>query len=289
MRRVSKGYTIVEVMIFLAVSLAILVASMNLISGKQSETEFNQKMRDTRSKIQDWLNDVSTGFTGGDPDSMSCTKGPGGVPFVASGSPSTAPICIFLGKAIQFTDENNKTTGPNQDENLYVYSIFGCLRQNCSGSDTAQASTSLTDSTPTAAVGLRAQSGVTESNLTETFSLAPAHVTKVTAVDTAGKYGYSHMIGFFNTFNSEQNDTANGAEDLAVYDYDFKGDDKPADQGGIGNLTLKCLEFANPCNSAPQPLKSYKVCLSDGRRTAQLTISSSAGIGATTDLEYVAC
>jgi len=287
MQRVSPGYTIVEVMIFLAVSVALLVSAMNLISGKQSETEFNQKMRDTQSKIQDWLNDVSTGFTGGDPDQMSCTVS-GNRPYVQKIAPPVgySPSCVFLGKAIQFTDINNTHILNNQEESLYVYSVFGCQHINCSTNSSDPLSASMSDAKPDLADGT-AGGGQSPADLTETFSLAPAHIT---SIKSNSPYSASHLIGFFNSFNTEQNTAQNGSEDLTIYEYNSDGNDKPANIAGNSSQIMKCIQLNNSCgNAGPSALTNYIVCLSDGRRTATLTITSSSGVGASTKLDYVAC
>jgi pilin/secretion family protein with methylation motif len=284
MQRVSSGYTIIEVMIFLAISAALMGAALNLVSGRQSETEFNQKMRDTQSKIQDWLNDVSTGFTGGDPSQLNCSdKGNGGRPYVVSGTPSADPECVFLGKAIQFTDSNNKKTVASQDETLYIYSVFGLRLSPATGTLPA----SMDEANPTAAVGKNG-GGSNPADLTETFSLAPAHITSVCSIPQgSNSCSKSHLLGFMNSFNTEQNTSQNGSEDLSVFQYDFNGDDGPADQTG-SNGVLKCLQVQGSCKN-PSALKSFMMCLSDGKRTAEITITSSGGVGASTKLDYVAC
>jgi hypothetical protein len=282
MQRVSSGYTVIEVMIFLGVSLVIAAASMRLISGKQSETDFNQKMRDTQSKIQDWINDVSTGQTGGDPDSQTC-KLSGGRPEVITRVASTNydPQCVYLGKVIQITDSSNGSTSPNQNENLYAYSVFGI---RLTSSD--QLPSSLDESKPDAAIG---QNGSLD--LTQTYSLSPAKIKSVCAVSGASctSAGAPHLIGFMNSFNTEQNTADNGNVDLSAYQYSFNGNDKLANQSG--STVRKCLQWTNPCNSGanPAPLKEVRLCLTDGRRTAQIVISSNGGIGASVRLEYVAC
>src|SRR5579862_8084966 len=100
MQRVSDGYTIIEVIIFLTVSAIIFAAAANLISGHQAEVEFDQTVRDTQTKVEDWINDVSTGFTGGDPNQLNCTtSGVTGRPVISTAVSAKVPDCIFEGKA----------------------------------------------------------------------------------------------------------------------------------------------------------------------------------------------
>jgi hypothetical protein len=258
MQRVSKGYTIVEVMIFLAISSVLFAATIGLISGKQAETQFNQKMRDTRSKIQDWLNDVSTGFTGGNPDTQNCVIS-GGRPQVNNGMPPAGytPSCIFLGKAIEFP-----VPGPNADQ-LQTYSVFGCRLTTCNSSGVLP--TNLSQATPTP-----------QTALTETYSLEPATVKKVTASTAPTN---SLLIGFFSSFNTENTAQQNGNNDLDIDHFNFNG---------VGSA-INCLELlpASGCNP-PTALTNYTICLSDGRRTAEIIISSQAGAGVQTNLRYVA-
>jgi hypothetical protein len=262
MQRVSKGYTIVEVMIFLAVSAILFAATIGLINGKQAETQFNQKMRDTRSKIQDWLNDVSTGFTGGNPDTQNCIIS-GGRPQVNSGAPSVSPACIFLGKAIEFP-----VAGPNADQ-LQTYSVFGCRLKGCG--PTGGLPASLSDATPTP-----------QTAFTETYNLEPAIVKSVCSVaicsPTPIQSTQSHLIGFFTSFNTESTAQQNGNSDLDLDKFNFSG----------GPGAVNCLELMGGCAS-PTALTNYTICLSDGRRSAEIIISSQVGAGVETNLKYVAC
>lgn len=291
MRRVSDGYTIIEVMIFLAISLVIAASSWSLISGKQAETEFNQKMRDTQSKIQDWINDVSTGFTGGDPSQQSCTISAIHRPQLQTGGPSSTPNCIFLGKAIQFTDPSYSGT-PNQDEELYTYSIFGCRLAGCPNppGPNANLPTDTLSSNPKAADGI---SGL---DLTETFSLSPANVkwvcSALSCLSMPPQPLQSHLIGFFNSPDPGQSpSSSNGAEDLNVYQFPFNGQDAKN-----GTTVDKCLELLapGPCSlppgiTDPTVLKNFVVCLTDGKHTAEISITSNSGVSPQTNLTYTSC
>jgi len=104
-RRVNRnfdGYTIIEAMIVLAISGAILSAAMLTFRGQQGRTEFTQSMRDIDSKIQTIAKDVASGISS---NTMACTidasSGRPNLSSVTPGSTGTNPECIFLGKAIE--------------------------------------------------------------------------------------------------------------------------------------------------------------------------------------------
>lgn len=107
-----RGYTIVEVMIFLAVSGGLLVAATSIIGGKQERVRFTQSIDRFSQNVQDVLNDVSTGYypTQGN---FSCTNpGAGGVVVFdnnVANSQGTNKDCVFLGKIIQLGTAPDKT------------------------------------------------------------------------------------------------------------------------------------------------------------------------------------
>jgi len=290
MRRVSNGYTIIEVLIFLAVSGFILVTSMAFFSGRAADNRFAQSMRDIQSKVQDWINDVPTGFAG----ASSSTTGLGttwchlaGIkPQInTSGGPSNGD-CIFLGKVIQFTDASSQPT-PEQYRKVYAYSVFG-RRLNSSGDLTAN----MIEANPVPAVGIGAAGNA---DLTDVYTLGGN--SKVLSITSSGAVSNSHMAGFFLSFNPLVAER-NGSQDLLAYQYKLTTNSAPANTGG-GNAVVDCIANLGSCakpagvadNQWPQPLQSWRVCLSDpaGKNTALLTISSNNGIGVTTKLEFTPC
>ena len=56
------GYTIVETLIFLAVSALLFVSTIILISGRQAKAQFTNSVRDLVSDITDVANDVANGY-----------------------------------------------------------------------------------------------------------------------------------------------------------------------------------------------------------------------------------
>ena len=101
------GYTIVEALIFLAVSGAILISTLGLVNGRQEKTRFQQAVSETDQILQDIFNDVSTGFY---PSSgnISCSTDlatgkmitiTAAATYVEQG---TNTGCVFIGKFIDF-------------------------------------------------------------------------------------------------------------------------------------------------------------------------------------------
>lgn len=114
------GYTIVEVMIVIAVSGALLASVMTVIGGKQRSTEFQYGVREFQSLIQDIMNDVETGY------------------FPNNGSPGSSSNAIFLGKAIHF----HEVTGTGRVSALKEMSISGTI------SSSNKDATQLSDAVP---------------------------------------------------------------------------------------------------------------------------------------------
>jgi type II secretory pathway pseudopilin PulG len=131
----SAGYTIVETLIFLAVSGGMFVAAMAFISGRQAKAEFNSSVREVQSAIQDIANDVSDGYYSNlttDGQQLTCGSN------VALGKNSgnnqgKNKDCIFIGKAMQFGPDDPDGDG-NQKYNLI--NLVG-KRVTSSGDDVA--------------------------------------------------------------------------------------------------------------------------------------------------------
>jgi len=135
----SSGYTIVETMVFLAVTGILFVSAVATVQGKQAVVQFSQGTRDAQSKIQDVINQVSTGYYPST-NSISCTAPSGGAPIIVAGSKTqgSSDDCIFLGKVIQL--------GTSGGTGFNAFSV-AARRQNASTNTTA---TSLEQALPTA-------------------------------------------------------------------------------------------------------------------------------------------
>lgn len=124
-----SGYTIVEALMFLAISGAMVGSVMAMVSGEQNKTEFITAVRNLESEVQDVINDVSIGYYPSN-NAFSCSVNVSGVPTITGGSSAqgTNQDCIFAGKALQFSP-----AGANTQGRMEVYTIMG-RRQIGSGS-----------------------------------------------------------------------------------------------------------------------------------------------------------
>jgi hypothetical protein len=104
----SGGYTIIETLIFLAVSGAMFISAMALISGRQAKADFNSAVRDFDSQLQDIANDVSDGYYSNllsNGRELKCSATSSNLLLGAeatTGTQGSHNECIFMGKAIQF-------------------------------------------------------------------------------------------------------------------------------------------------------------------------------------------
>lgn len=96
--RTSGGYTIVEVMIVLAVSGALFISVVAMFSGRIASSQFRQAINTYETDVQDTISDTANGFY--DSENVSCSVNGGGNYVISSGAstPGTNRGCVFAGK-----------------------------------------------------------------------------------------------------------------------------------------------------------------------------------------------
>jgi type II secretory pathway pseudopilin PulG len=148
-KHLPLGYTLVEVLIFVAVSGFMFLIAAIFISGKQSNAEFRQGMNDINTQIQTVINDVANGNYPSN-SNFTCTPGPSG-PTISTGSTQQGQNqgCIFLGKVIQFGVSGTNNAGYN------IYTVAGNQYSDGSTSgstNNGQLSASFSDAKATAVI-----------------------------------------------------------------------------------------------------------------------------------------
>jgi type II secretory pathway pseudopilin PulG len=169
----QSGFTIVEVIIFLAVSIALVASAVALFSTRIPKTQFSQSLNELDIKLKSVGNDVLNGYY---PSS-------GNISCSAAGNISSSPAdqgtnasCVFLGRAIQFGDKSNCDI--SECDQFRIYTVYG-LRQN--GGNVV---TSLDEAAPK----------ITDLNVEAYTTGFGLHVTKV--------LGAGNGVAYLSTFGS---------------------------------------------------------------------------------------
>jgi type II secretory pathway pseudopilin PulG len=127
--RRSSGFTIVETLIFLAVTSALLVSGLLLVSGQERKTRFTQSLNDIREQVDSVINNVSTGYYDAGEQKFSCNTAISGPPTISSAAAGDRrgrnERCIYIGRAMQFKPDG-------KDNEFKIYTIVG--RQYANGS-----------------------------------------------------------------------------------------------------------------------------------------------------------
>ena len=119
------GFTIIEVLIVLAITSFMFIGGISLINGKQANTSFSQSIRNIQSELEQVINDVGSGYYINS-GTIKCDSSPGGPVMTVSGTPveqGSNGSCIFMGKALHFA------VAGADPEAYNVYTIAG-LRNN---------------------------------------------------------------------------------------------------------------------------------------------------------------
>jgi prepilin-type N-terminal cleavage/methylation domain-containing protein len=144
----NEGYTILEVMIVIAISASMFLFVSVTFSGRQQQVQFTQAVRDFDSSLNDIVNDVSTGyFPKNDTRTCELTVVDPRPEFntVAPSDLGANDDCVSIGKVIQFSPQFSPALDNDNDQYLNVYSVAG-LRNDDSG----KTPVSIEDSVPTA-------------------------------------------------------------------------------------------------------------------------------------------
>jgi prepilin-type N-terminal cleavage/methylation domain-containing protein len=117
--RSQGGFTIVESLIVIAISGALLASAILLVAGQQRRVEFAQAAQDARSVIEQTIAQVSSGHYP-DNGNFSCSATGANINFAVSATAGqgTNNRCIFLGRAIQFGNSGNR-------ESYVIHTVAG--------------------------------------------------------------------------------------------------------------------------------------------------------------------
>ena len=181
----DSGFTLVEVMIFLAVSSLMLGSGVVAISGRRAAAELTTSVHDFESRIQDLANDVSTGNYAAS-GAFGCQASGSTVRINSTPTPTgTNKDCILVGQLIAF-DKLATDSG-----SITVASLAGLRTDPLNGMEV----TSMKKASPQPITN-----GATESigplqikKVTYNNGAGDVNVTAIALVTTFGKYASSAL------------------------------------------------------------------------------------------------
>lgn len=237
----KSGFTIIEVMIFLAISGIIFAASINQMISEQKKTEFATGLGSFVSRLQTIANNVNNGYFNF-PTTVSCIASSTG-PSIGSraskfSASSSSPInhCIYIGDVISFSS----IIGGVQTYNNYP--VIGLQYANSSTSSQSIDSSSLATAQPKT------------SSLLMTSATMPYGLT-VSSIKYRNNGGSTSSIGaygYFTTFNGHANNSTlnSGSQSTTLDPLPSTNTSESNKQiiSIINSLTDNC---GSPVNSSP--------------------------------------
>lgn len=142
----TAGFTIVETLIFLAISALMFVLAVSTMAGKQQTTEFSTAVDTFQSKFNQVLSDVSNGNYPELNQNISCNERGTYPPAITTLRSSSTPngSCTIVGEIIAFT---NTTVGSQPS-----YSVFPVFGRNYNSStlpgSSSQLATTISEAQP---------------------------------------------------------------------------------------------------------------------------------------------
>ena len=261
----SGGYTIIEVMLFLAISGFMFVMAAIFINGKQAHAEFKQGVYDANTQIRTVMNDVTNGFypsAGG----FACSAGSSGIPNITAGSTAQGNNqgCMFMGKVIEFGVRNSGNASDGWT-GYRIYSVAG--RQYASG-NAGQPPASFAEAQPVA-INI---AGITDNKslqwglaITSICSPAPVAPSKCTN-SSPGAIGF---FGAFGNFNVGSGTLQSGAQEVNIALIPGSKLNDPDEIGNIQSLASSGSMLSNP---------NILLCFQNGKgQKAGITIGGPSG------------
>lgn len=222
------GFTIVEVMVFLAISGITFIIAASFISGKEAQAEYNTGMNQANLQVQTIINNVSNGnYALPAGAALGCSFS-GGRPYVTKIAPQPNNVamegCTFVGTVL----EPNYNSSPYQ---YYLYTVAGC--QNYLGAGSSyQCSTNPRNPIPTSleqerpeAVRWLSGSKIWDNGI---------GLTKIFAVEGTN-WDQLSALGFFGSFPSMNSGVLeSGAEPINMVYFNGTSANTAADIASLG-------------------------------------------------------
>jgi prepilin-type N-terminal cleavage/methylation domain-containing protein len=260
-KKMPLGYTIVEVIIVLAISGMMFLIAANFINGKQEHTAFVQGTNDMVNQLQKIVDDVTDGHYSDIP--LHCTNSSGAISISqdATGKQGATQDCVFLGKMISFEGDAQPT----------AYQLFSlaALRSytNPDGSGTIPA----TGTTAVSAIpGLTVTGTIPQSLYIPNTATGKMTVTPLAGPPAVTSYSIGFVQGLGTTTDAGY---TSGTQTVGLV-YDSAMTDPVHGQIGANQENSSTSKVNG---TYIRPAQSATICLSDGTRYAKIYIGGSTG------------
>lgn len=246
----SGAFTIVETLIFLAVSALLLGSALVLITGQQNKTQFNQSTNDTVARIKDVIENVNSGYYNS-PSGLSCSATAARPVFSGGGTGlGTNKECTYLGRVIQFA--------PGGLANAEKYKVYSVAGVRLTGSNNVP--TSFAEALPQAISTVKYPGF----DVTETSTLLYGlKITKMTFDAGLGPVDIS-AIGFFTNFHGySSGNLDSGSKKTDVVP--IRGTSLTGASSELSTVNgIECLKGGFGCQAViKNPLKGTTICFKD--------------------------
>jgi len=247
------GYTIIEVMIVLAISGVMFAIAADFISGKQAKTAFTEGTNEFASQLQAVIAQVTDGQYSGVPYTCTVT---GGVLNITTGvgQQGTQSDCVFLGKFLHFYEPNNKP----------AYEIFSLAGARDGTQLYCPISCTGTPVYPTPIKPPSPADPTLQEIVPQSLDVKSVNVTTSSGSITTYGIGFTQSLGTSETSGGGLQNYQTGAQTVGlVYSPNLTASD--ATETSAAHAITNDVEAAN----------SATICLTDDTRYAEILIGDS--------------
>ncbi len=249
----AGGYTIVEVMVFLAVSGALFMATVIVFAGQNGRAQFTTAAREMESRTQDIINDASTGYYSKSND-FGCIRtgtGPGATPSITASATEQGKNqdCIFIGRVMHLNVGGLAPAGAFYN----TYTVVGLREYEPLGGGRSEAQ-SFSETKPRSDTRLTTNDRL-PGNMT---------ITRIEYSNSAGPPFVATPIdgfGIFSSFGSRDPGSNTLSPGTLTINLVPLGNASPTSQAGM--ITFISL-ISNPPANNQNPRNGVKVCLVSG-------------------------
>lgn len=258
--RKNGGFTVVEVMIVLAVTGLLFVSAATAISGRTNKTQFQQSINDIVSALQQNINSTAIGYYP-NASNFKCTNNSGSM-VITSGTNTagTNSDCIFLGKAIQFG-----VTGT--DPQQYVTYPIAALRVDTTGEEVH----SITTANPAVIYPAAPQTNAPNDTQTDKLMYGLTVSKMFYNNNTGNTIGSFAVISDLSTYSYSDSKLQSGSQQLILVPISTTGlNDTVASTAGKINQKLA---------GSPTATSGVQICFDSGTtdQSGLVTVGGSGG------------